>query len=54
MHKHKHTNFLTGICKVNIGDNHAGYIGFREPTNKDLLADDGAMDVVINHWRNNS
>jgi len=35
---------------VKIGDNHAGYIGFR---NKALLADDGAMDVVVSKWRNN-
>ena len=42
------------ICQPpGIGDNHAGYIGFRNLTNLDLLADDGAMDVVVSKWRNN-
>jgi pimeloyl-ACP methyl ester carboxylesterase len=42
------------ICQPpGIGDNHAGYIGFRNLTNLDLLADDGAMDVVVSEWRIN-
>ena len=42
------------ICQPpGIGDNHAGYIGFRNLTNQDLLADDGAMDVVVSKWRIN-
>jgi len=42
------------ICQPpGIGDNHAGYIGFRNLTNQDLLADDGAMDVVVSNWRIN-
>jgi hypothetical protein len=40
-----------GFCQVNTGDNHAGYIGFRNPTNTNLLADDGAMNIVVGHWR---
>jgi pimeloyl-ACP methyl ester carboxylesterase len=40
-------------CQVNKGDNHAGYIGFRNNVTKTLLADDGAMNVVVNNWRNN-
>lgn len=40
-----------GLCKVDVGDNHAGYIGFRNLTNTNLLADDGAMNVVVKHWR---
>ena len=40
------------ICQpADIGDNHAGYIGFRNLTNLGLLADDGAMDVVVSKWR---
>ena len=49
-------NLLTfpPICEpAGIGDNHAGYIGFRNLTNLDLLADDGAMDVVVSKWRIN-
>ena len=42
------------ICQPpGIGDNHAGYIGFRNLTNQDLLADDGAIDVVVSKWRIN-
>jgi hypothetical protein len=40
-----------GFCLVNTGDNHAGYIEFRNPTNTNLLADDGAMNIVVEHWR---
>jgi hypothetical protein len=36
---------------VDIGDNHAGYIGFRDPTNRSSLLDDGAMDEVVDDWR---
>ncbi len=39
-----------GFCRVDIGDNHAGYIGFRNLTNTSLIADDGAIDVVMSHW----
>jgi hypothetical protein len=37
--------------QIKLGDNHAGYIGFRNLDNKDLLADDGAIDVVVSHWK---
>jgi hypothetical protein len=40
-----------GFCQVNTGDNHTGYIGFRNPTNTNLLADDGAMNRVVEQWR---
>jgi pimeloyl-ACP methyl ester carboxylesterase len=35
---------------IGLGDNHAGYIGFRID-NKSLLADSGAIDVVVSHWK---
>ena len=41
-----------------IGDNHKGYIGFRDRGNTlndfsdDILADDGAMDLVVDNWKN--
>jgi len=44
--------FLNKNCAVGIGDNHGGYIGFRAPTNKNLLEDDGAMNIVVENWRN--
>ena len=34
-----------------IGDNHAGYIGFRNNVTK-MLVDDGAINIVVNDWRN--
>jgi pimeloyl-ACP methyl ester carboxylesterase len=45
--------FETGST-VGIGDNHAGYIGFRNPTNNKVLTDDGAMGVVVNNWENST
>jgi pimeloyl-ACP methyl ester carboxylesterase len=47
-------NFITMFClePPNIGDNHAGYIGFRNRTDTNLLANDGAMNVVVSNWRN--
>lgn len=43
-------DLFSGTCHVDIGDNHAGYIGFRDPVNHSLLADDGAMDAVVRDW----
>lgn len=44
-----------GICELgleaNVGDNHAGYVGFRNLTDTRLLADDGAIDIVVDNWR---
>jgi hypothetical protein len=33
------------------GDNHCGYIGFREPFSNSLI-DNGAIDVVVRDWEN--
>ena len=33
------------------GDNHCGYIGFRNSTNDSFL-DDGAMNIVVKDWKN--
>jgi pimeloyl-ACP methyl ester carboxylesterase len=39
-------------CTIIIaGNNHMGYMGFRNPANTNLLKDDGAMNVVVNNWR---
>jgi hypothetical protein len=38
------------ICSINgVGDNHLGYIGFRN--NDKSLMDNGAIDKVVNTWR---
>jgi hypothetical protein len=40
-------------CRIGIGDNHGGYIGFRDnPANSNVLEHDGAMDIVVQHWLN--
>ena len=40
--------------EVGIGDNHAGYIGFRDPTNHNILLDDSTMNVVVSNWNNST
>lgn len=45
------TNPANDICTINEeGDNHLGYAGLRDPTNSDILADNGAMDILLNTW----
>ena len=42
-----------GGCTIhNVGDNHFGYVGFRNPSNTAMLVDDGAMNIVVNNWKN--
>ncbi|MGZ5551843.1 MAG: hypothetical protein ACXWE7_13765 [Nitrososphaeraceae archaeon] len=37
------------VCTINgTGDNHLGYIGFRN--SDDSLMDNGAIDKVVNTW----
>jgi hypothetical protein len=39
------------VCTIeDIGDNHFGYVGFRDTNG--TWADDGAMNVVIANWKN--
>jgi hypothetical protein len=42
------------ICQVDTGDNHAGYLGFRNGTNTSLLASDGAINRVVDDWNNDN
>ena len=35
--------------KVSVGDNSAGYIGFRNLDDTDILADDVAVNIVVNN-----
>ena len=37
---------------IGIGDNHGGYMGFRDIANKSKLIDAGAMDIVVHDWDN--
>ena len=34
---------------IRIGDNHDGYIGFRDAVNNSNLLDDGAIDIVVHN-----
>jgi Alpha/beta hydrolase of unknown function (DUF900) len=42
----------TYICNIKaVGDNHGGYIGFRSTNNDKPFLDDGAINVVVEQWR---
>ena len=43
-----------GCTIVGIGDNHLGYAGFRDPVKKNNLMDTGAIDIIVNSWRNDT
>ena len=43
----KWTCMITGA-----GDSHFGYFGFRDPAHNTELKDDGAMNVVVDNWKN--
>jgi pimeloyl-ACP methyl ester carboxylesterase len=45
--------FETGSI-VGIGNNHAGYVGLRDPANNKILADDGVMGIVVSNWNNST
>jgi hypothetical protein len=35
---------------ITIGDNHGGYLGYRDIANKSRITHDGAINVVVNDW----
>ena len=37
---------------INRGDNHLGYIGSRNVTDNTKLIDDGAVNIVVDNWKN--
>lgn len=42
---------LATDCRIGIGDNHGGYMGFRDnPANNNVHEYDGAIDIVVQHW----
>jgi pimeloyl-ACP methyl ester carboxylesterase len=44
---------ISKICTISqIGDNHLGYAGFRDPVDGNRLEDIGAIDIIVNTWRN--
>ena len=64
------TNVLVAICDadgdghidtpfkenqtISLGDNHRGYLGYRNITDNSTIIDDGAIHVVIYGWNNKS
>lgn len=38
---------------ITIGDNHGGYMGYRDIANKSRITHDGAIDVVVDNWSKN-
>jgi hypothetical protein len=41
------------VCTINqIGDNHLGYVGFRDPANYDSLKNNGAIDIIVHTLQN--
>jgi hypothetical protein len=46
--------FNCTISATTLGDNHLGYMGFRDPTNSSRLISsggDGAINVVVSDWK---
>ena len=37
---------------ITTGDNHRGYLGYRNVNDNSTISDDGAIDTVINNWNN--
>ena len=48
----KRPDFPLQNMVIKIGDNHNGYLGFRDAANNTRLVDNGAMNVVVDNWRN--
>jgi hypothetical protein len=45
--------FVSGQT-ITVGDNHGGYMGYRDLMNKSRISHDGVIDVVVNDWNNSS
>jgi Alpha/beta hydrolase of unknown function (DUF900) len=44
--------FMAGDL-ITMGDNHGGYMGYRDIDNRSRIFDDGAISMVIDDWSNN-
>ena len=38
---------------ITTGDNHRGYLGYRNVTNNSTITDDGAINLIVENWNNN-
>ena len=43
--------FMAGE-NITTGDNHGGYLGYRDTANKSRITHDGAINVVVDDWNN--
>ncbi len=43
-------DFINKSCHIDVGYNHAGYLGFRNSTDSSKLLDDGAINIVVEDW----
>jgi hypothetical protein len=44
-------NPVTNMCTINeIGDNHRGYLGYRNQADNSTIIDDGAINIVVDRW----
>jgi hypothetical protein len=47
--------FDSYYCTITkLGDNHLGYMGYRSSTNRHLISNSGAIEVVVTDWKNES
>jgi Alpha/beta hydrolase of unknown function (DUF900) len=37
---------------ITTGDNHRGYLGYRNVTNNSTITDDGAINLIVENWKN--
>jgi hypothetical protein len=40
----------TVVKPITIGENHRGYLGYRNVTNNSTISDDGEIDEVVDNW----
>jgi len=45
-------NSITFQCTIKKGDNHFGYIGFRDSSHGGIV-DNGVVEVIVDNWKNN-
>ena len=38
---------------ITTGDNHRGYLGYRNATDNSTITDDGAINLIVDNWNIN-
>ncbi len=39
---------------ITTGDNHRGYLGYRNVTDNSKIIDDGTINLIVENWNNNT